>query len=136
MKNFASGQCLCGEIKYSISKEPIRMAQCHCVDCQKATGTGHVSQAFFEDEAVSIQGQAATYATTADSGNINTRHFCSSCGSRLFSTNSGRSGIIGVAAGSFDESNWFKPQVVLYTDYKKTWDLTSEEVPNFPRMPS
>jgi hypothetical protein len=42
------GRCLCGAITYSISGEPLGMGQCHCKDCQRASGTGHMSLARFK----------------------------------------------------------------------------------------
>ena len=44
---FATGQCLCGNVKYTISSAPIRMGQCHCDHCRRLSGTGHSSNAFF-----------------------------------------------------------------------------------------
>ena len=72
---FANGHCLCGAVSYAIHGKPIRMAQCHCKDCQRASGTGHMSLAFFKKDDVTIAGKTASYPSTADSGNINTRHF-------------------------------------------------------------
>src|SRR5450756_705007 len=96
-KPFAEGRCLCGAVSYIINAKPVRMAQCHCKDCQRASGTGHMSLAFFKKEDVTIRGATASYASTADSGNINTRHFCPTCGSRVYGENSGRPGIIAVS---------------------------------------
>jgi hypothetical protein len=73
---FAKGRCLCGAVSYTINDKPIRMAQCHCKDCQRASGTGHMSLAFFKKDDVAILGKTASYPSTAESGNINTRHFC------------------------------------------------------------
>jgi len=41
---FAKGHCLCGAVSYTINANPLRMAQCHCKDCQRASGTGHMQQ--------------------------------------------------------------------------------------------
>jgi len=38
--NFATGQCLCGEVTYTIFSAPVRMAQCHCDDCKKRLEQG------------------------------------------------------------------------------------------------
>ena len=36
-----TGKCLCGSVAYTIkADEPLRMAQCHCKDCQRASGGG------------------------------------------------------------------------------------------------
>jgi hypothetical protein len=131
----ASGGCLCGAVRFSVKGRPIRMAQCHCRDCQRASGTGHMSNAIFNEADVAITGTTASYASTADSGNTLTRHFCPTCGSRLYLTSSARPGMIVMAAGAFDDSGWFDPQVVLFTKSRPTWDITTNDVPSFEAMP-
>jgi len=132
----STGQCLCGKVSYTLTGEPLRMAQCHCKDCQRASGTGHMSLAFFKDEQMQVKGETKSFGSTADSGNINTRHFCPNCGSRLFSTNSAKAGLRGVAVGCADNHDWFDPGVVVYCKDRGTWDVTSTEVPNFEAMPT
>jgi len=132
---FATGQCLCGSVKYEATEKPVRMAQCHCKGCQRASGTGHMSLAFFKEDAVKIIGEAASYPVTADSGNVNTRFFCRDCGARMFGKNSAREGIIAVTAGSIDDNSWFDAEFVLYCQDRPTWDHTSEDVPNHDTMP-
>lgn len=131
-----TGQCLCGTVTYKISGQPIRMAQCHCKDCQRASGTGHMSLAFFKEEQVEIDGETNSYGVVADSGNTNTRHFCPQCGSRLFSTNSANPGVRGVAVGSADNHEWYEPAVVVYCKDRSQWDITSTDIPNFDAMPT
>mgnify|MGYP001549751993 CR=1 FL=1 len=75
---FATGGCRCGAIRYTIRQPPVRMVQCHCVDCQKLSGTGHASQAFFREEDVELQGMPSSWVFEADSGNVKTYHFCPS----------------------------------------------------------
>jgi hypothetical protein len=132
---FGNGRCQCGAVSFTLAAPPIAMGQCHCKDCQRATGTGHISVARFNRSDVTIEGQTKTFAVTADSGNINTRHFCPDCGSRLFGENSAFPGMINVTAGSVDDNSWFSPQRVLYTKVRPAWDMTTEEVPNYAGMP-
>lgn len=131
----ASGQCLCGKVSYTISGEPLRMAQCHCKGCQRVSGTGHASIAFFKDEQLDISGETSSFGAVADSGNTNTREFCAECGSWLFNFNSARSGIKGVLVGCVDDNSWFDPAAVVYCKDRSAWDITSTEVPNFDAMP-
>lgn len=134
-KPFATGRCQCGGVSFTLAGPPVTMGQCHCKDCQRATGTGHISLARFKREDVTIGGTTKTFAVTADSGNINTRHFCPNCGSRLFGENSAFPGMINVTAGSVDDNSWFAPQRVLYVKARPAWDITSEIVPNYDAMP-
>lgn len=132
---FATGRCLCGAVTYELRAEPARMAACHCKDCQRSSGTGHMSLAFFKAADVSIQGDMSSYDTTADSGNINTRHFCTTCGSRLMATNSARPGVVGIAVGCADDTSWFSPQAVVFNKRCEDWDVIALEIPKFDDMP-
>ncbi|MDA8012284.1 MAG: GFA family protein [Gammaproteobacteria bacterium] len=134
-KIFAAGSCRCGAVTVTVRDKPKRMVQCHCTDCQKVTGTGHAANAFFAESAVEISGETASYSVTADSGNTVTRHFCPTCGNRMFHHNTGRPGIVTLPAGCFENSDWFAPQIVVYTRNRPAWDLTTNEVPNFEEMP-
>ncbi len=132
----AAGKCLCGSVSYIIkADEPLRMAQCHCKDCQRASGGGHMALAFFKADDVEIKGETASYAATADSGNVNTRHFCPKCGSRIYGENSARAGLVGLSVGCVDDNNWFNPAVVVYSKDRPSWDKTSTDIPNFETMP-
>ena len=134
-KYFATGQCLCGNVKLTIASAPLRMAQCHCDDCRKLSGTGHVSNAFFKESDVEITGETHSYDSTTDSGSTVTRHFCPICGSRLFGSNSASENIIGISVGTLDDSSWFKPDFIVYNKSKPAWDCMDKNVPAFDGMP-
>jgi hypothetical protein len=134
-KPFATGRCLCGAVTFSLRGQPIGTGQCHCKDCQRASGTGHMSLAFFKREDVEIKGDTRSFAVKADSGNINTRHFCPTCGGRVYGENSARPGFVGIAVGAVEDNDWFKPQRVVYVGRKPAWDVTANDIPNFEMMP-
>ena len=131
---FATGRCLCGAVSYRLASAPVRMAQCHCRDCQRASGTGHTSQAFFKAADMEVQGGTANFAVTAESGNIVTRHFCPTCGSRLWNENTGRPGVVAVTVGCLDNCDWYAPEAVVFTRNRAGWDVTSLDIPNFEAM--
>ena len=131
----AIGDCLCGSIKVSISGKSLRMGQCHCRDCQKASGGGHMSLIFIAEEAVSVSGSATGFDVITDSGNTSTRNFCPKCGSRMFGSNTLRPGVIAVPVGIFEDRSWFKPEAVVYCRNRDDWDNTRENIPNFEMMP-
>ena len=132
---FATGRCLCGAVTFTLAAPPLATGQCHCKDCQRASGTGHMSIARFKRSDVAISGETARFASMADSGNTNTRHFCPKCGSRLFGENSAAPDVMVVSVGCVDDNNWFVPGRVVYAKDRPRWDVTTTEVPNFDRMP-
>ncbi len=134
-KFFATGQCLCGDVKYTISAAPIRMGQCHCDDCRRSSGTGHASHAFFKKDDVHIEGETSVYDSKTDTGSIITRYFCPNCGSRLFGVNNVAPKIIGVTPGTLNESDWFKADAIVYNKRKPKWDFMDESIPVFEEMP-
>lgn len=130
-----SGRCLCGAVHVAIAGAPVRMAQCHCSHCRHASGTGHVSNAIFHESDVTITGETKSFTVTTDNGNAYARHFCPTCGSRLFAINSGRPGMIIVHVGLLEDTSWFEPQMVLYARDRAHWDLTTDAVPNHDTAP-
>lgn len=118
-----------------MSEKPKMMVQCHCLDCQKASGAGHSSNAYFDEKTVVIEGEATGHTVIADSGNEMTRYFCPECGCRMYGRNSGRPNLVSVQVGCLDDQSWFSPQAVLYTSRRHDWDITSDEVPSFEEMP-
>ncbi len=133
--HFAKGGCRCGAVTLTASAKPRMMLQCHCLDCQKATGTGHTSNAYFAESDVSIEGEATGYTVVADNGSEMTRYFCPKCGSRMYGHNSGKPGLISIQVGCLEDHSWFIPQAVLFSSKRHDWDITSDEIPNFDKMP-
>lgn len=75
-----TGGCHCGAVRYSISTEPIRSAICACNDCRRSSGAPIVAWGLFAREAVSFDGEPATYNSSRDVQ----RGFCGACGTGLF----------------------------------------------------
>jgi hypothetical protein len=134
-ENFATGSCQCGEIRLEIKRKPKMMLQCHCLDCQKSSGTGHTSSVYFAKNEVLIKGEARGHTVLSDSGAEMTRYFCPSCGNRLYGSNSAQPDLLSVAVGCLQDHSWFKPQAVIYISKNSDWDITSDGVPHFDSMP-
>ena len=49
-----TGECLCGLIKYEIMGKPSRVANCHCDDCRKVTGSAFATNIFFKEDEVNV----------------------------------------------------------------------------------
>ncbi|MBF2009498.1 GFA family protein [Chlorogloeopsis fritschii PCC 9212] len=129
-----TGGCLCGAVRYECSAEPIAMGNCHCRDCQRATGTAYASGLLVPQSAVTITGEVKYYEVIGDSGNIVGRGFCPNCGSRLFSKPPIPE-FMGIMAGSLDDPSWFRPTMDIYTASAQPWDYMNPDLPKIAKMP-
>jgi hypothetical protein len=108
-----TGGCLCGAVRYSIDTEtgPMRQLLCHCVDCQKHTGTAFVSGIAFASDAVTITGAMSAFTMPGgQSGDAMHRRFCSKCGSPSCLRRTGREGSSSWRARCWTESRSSNPR--------------------------
>ncbi len=76
--------CACGSLEVRCTGEPIKVSLCHCLDCQRRTGSTYGIAAFFRREDIETQGMARSYTRPSDSGHPVTFHFCPDCGSTVY----------------------------------------------------
>lgn len=130
-----SGGCLCGAVRYEVMAEPAIAGHCHCDDCRRTSGTGHGSHLGVPEESFSVNGEITFFEKTADSGNLVSRGFCPTCGSAIYSRNSGMPGLAFIRASSLDDPTVFKPQMVVYANRAAPWDVMDASLPAFDDMP-
>ncbi|HEV8718039.1 MAG TPA: GFA family protein [Candidatus Binatia bacterium] len=130
-----TGGCMCGAVRYECSTEPVMTANCHCRDCQRATGGAYASVFFVPRNAVKITGEVKYYDVKGESGNILSRGFCPTCGSRLFGKPAVMPDLMGIMAGSLDDPSSHRPAMDIYTTSAQPWDYLNPELPKFPKSP-
>ncbi|PVH69574.1 hypothetical protein DL98DRAFT_598550 [Cadophora sp. DSE1049] len=97
------GSCLCGEIVYEYTGEPAMTALCHCHACQKWCGAPASSNLIVpRGQFKLLKGTPKTFEIPGDSGKINKRSFCPTCGSCLFGELEIMPDVMGIKAGSLD----------------------------------
>ncbi len=99
------GGCLCGEVRFAASADPMRVTVCHCRFCQRTTGTAYLVEPVFAKAAFQVtSGAPKTYdVVSAGSGKRVTVHFCGTCGARAMLTFERFPEAVGAFAGSFDD---------------------------------
>jgi hypothetical protein len=131
-----TGRCLCGRCSYEIDGEPVVVAHCHCLDCQRLSGAGHTTGAMFPESGVRLWGATATYELASEAGNTVIRTFCPVCGSPLFGRNSGMPGFMTVSVGTLDQSDDLAPQVAVFARTRRTWDVMDQGLATFEGQPA
>lgn len=130
-----TGRCLCGACSYEIDGDPIVVAHCHCLDCQRLSGAGHTTGAMFPDDGIRMNGELAAYSMKSEAGNTVTRLFCGLCGSPLFGKNTGMPGFMTVSLGTVDSSDELTPQVAIFARTRRHWDMMDATLPTFDAQP-
>lgn len=116
-----SAECSCGGLKVKTEGEPVRISMCHCLACQRRTGSTFGAQARFPDAAVTIQGASTAYTRTGDSGGQITFHFCPTCGSTVYYQLAQLPGFTAVAIGAFADPSFPPPRVSVYEARRHAW---------------
>lgn len=103
------GGCLCGGVRYATLGLPIRVTVCHCLFCQKATGSAYMVEPIFDDDKFSVlAGTPKIFdQVSAGSGKVVHIHFCPDCGTKLWLTFERFPRGVGIYAGTFDDPCWF-----------------------------
>jgi hypothetical protein len=130
-----TGGCICGGVRYECAADPIAMGNCHCRDCQRASGSAYAPALLVPASAVTITGEVKYYDVTGDSGGIVSRGFCPTCGTRLFGKPAAGAGIISIMVGSLDDPSWYRPQADIYTASAQPWDHMNPDLPKFVKLP-
>ena len=134
MPTLFSGGCACGAIRYECSAEPVFSANCHCRDCQRASGSAFASALLVPKTAFSlVQGIPKYHRVTADNGNTIERGFCPACGSPLFVNMFAYPILVGIQAASLDDPSWHQPAMDCWTASAQPWDHMNPTLPKFER---
>ena len=89
----------------------MRVTICHCLWCQRRTGSAFGTEVVFDGRQVRFQGdERRRYRHLSDeSGRWLDIEFCGRCGTNLGFTLEAVPGIRTLPAGAFDDSTWIRP---------------------------
>jgi hypothetical protein len=137
--NFITGECLCGQITVSVTKDALhatdRTYVCRCKNCRQSGGSLASIGVIVPLSAVKITGEPKLYQDSrTDSKTSIQRAFCGNCGSQLYTTSPTMPGVQIVKLGLFDEIP--KPSMELYCKERPSWDKPIDGTMQFDAMPT
>ena len=125
------GGCACGEVRYRLTDAPMFVHCCHCLDCQRQTGSAFVLNAIYEADRVELLAGAPEPVTVpTSSGRPHDVHRCPTCRTAVWS-DYGRRGLRFVRTGTLDQPSALKPDVHIFTRSKLPWVALPAETPAF-----
>jgi len=133
MSKKITGGCACGAVHYEIGAEPVFMLNCHCRDCQRATGAAYAPVFVVPRNALRVTGEVKYFKVTGDGGKYVERGFCPTCGSRVLGNLERYPDIVGIMAGSLDDPSLHKPVMDIYTSSAPPWDHMAPDLQKFAK---
>ena len=126
------GSCRCGEVTIKVDGEPKWVANCHCNDCRKATGSAFATYVGCDDSQVQLCGNLARHASSPGVE----RCFCSACGSPIAYQGQRWPNEIHLFVGVFESAGDLRPKAHVYTAEALPWVFDLGALPRFLRTPS
>ncbi len=121
--------CACGQLTVEADGEPIRVSVCHCLACQRRTGSAFGAQARFARDRVHITGEAREFVRRADDdGAIRTFSFCPECGSTVFYVLASEPDVVAIPVGAFADPGFPPPQRSVYESRRHPWVTLPEDL--------
>lgn len=116
------GRCACGAVKYRMTSAPMFVHCCHCLDCQRQTGSAFVINALIETDRIELLGvEPVAIGVPTDSGRPHRIFRCPTCQVAVWSEYGGRAAVRFVRVGTLEDPASLAPDVHIFTRSKQPW---------------
>lgn len=122
------GGCLCGAVRYRVTKAPLDSGYCHCRMCQKTSGAPLQASAEFPVEGfVVTKGEPKAYRSSA----LGVRHFCPDCGSQLTFRLAESPKYVSVNLPTLDRPEALSPRMHIWCSGRIPWFEVKDDLPRY-----
>ncbi len=126
------GGCACGAVRYRLTSAPMFVHCCHCLDCQRQTGSAFVLNALIETDRIELLArEPIPTGVPTDSGQPHNIYRCVACHVALWSDYGGRPKLRFVRIGTLDNPAVLSPDVHIHVRSKVPWVKLPHSVPSF-----
>lgn len=127
-------KCQCDQLSALVADDAAAMTVlCHCLDCQRRSGSPFGTIAYFAANAVTITGEAREFTRPTDEGNSFTGGFCPSCGSTLYAQASKYPALIGITLGTLADAQFPAPARSVFEQSRHHWVTVPDTMPRHQR---
>ena len=131
-----TASCSCGQLRIDVHGEPLGVGVCHCLACQRRTGSVFAALASFAAP-YEVSGRATEYVRVGDHGAKFRFRFCPICGTSVFHTEDGDAGTsVSVAVGAFADPGFPAPQASVYDSRRHAWVRLPPDVQTYDQDPT
>ena len=124
------GKCFCGEVHITVNGKISDIIHCHCSLCRKNSGTAFATNGFIN---------TADFEVTSGKSSLSTfsfkpgryRHFCSQCGSPVYSSNEDDQTRLIIRLGIIDSEINERPISHNFVSSKANWEDLEADLPRY-----
>lgn len=117
-----TASCSCGQLTVQVPGEPLRVSVCHCLACQRRTGSVFGAQARFALAGARIGGESKVWVRVGDEGCRIRFHFCPTCGATVYYQVEGYDeGSLAIPVGAFADPHFPPPSFSVYEERMHGW---------------
>jgi hypothetical protein len=124
--------CSCGQLTAQTVGEPVRVSICHCLACQRRSGSVFATQARFPRENVVLAGTSTVYVRVGDEGGRARFHFCPQCGDTVYYEPEALPAFVAIPVGAFADPGFPVPTVSVYEERMHRWVLPPPAAEHYP----
>ena len=131
MSAHREGGCACGAVRYRLTSDPLFVHCCHCLNCQRQTGSAFVTNALIEFDRIELLGdEPQPVDVPRDDGSMQTIWRCPTCQVAVYSKYTSPLARF-VRVGTLDDPSSVEPDVHIFTKSKVPWVELPDGVPAF-----
>lgn len=124
--------CSCGQLSAKVAGDPVRVSVCHCLACQRRTGSVFGQQARFRREQVELAGASTQFVRKGDEGSSAKFHFCPICGATVYYEAEGLEDYLAIPVGAFADPGFPAPTVSVYEERMHGWVVPPASAEHIP----
>lgn len=111
--------CSCGQLRAEVDGDPVRVSVCHCLACQRRTGSAFGVQARWPRESVRITGESREFVRISDDGKERRFHFCPGCGATVYYVTDPE--FVAIPVGVLADPEFPEPTVSVWESRRHPW---------------
>jgi len=131
MSQHHQGRCACGAIHYRITTRIRQAVNCHCSMCRRHNGAAFSSYAVVPEKFFEIDDAEGKLANYPFSERVH-KHFCSTCGTPIYNTNSRYAKYLMVFLATLDEPQQIVPNANIFCSNRLDWTGAVDAIDSYP----
>lgn len=125
-------QCQCGQLQVEMPGPSPAVVACHCIDCQRRSGSPFGVAVYYPTAMLTISGTARLYTRTTAAGGEFRSYFCPDCGSTVHMDGDKNAGMTGIPVGALADPRFPPPVRSVWEQSMHEWvsiDIAGDHYP-------